>query len=87
MADIFGDHSAGLTAPGEHAFAITPNDSTALTIATRAIYVGGNGNLKVTTVGGETITFTGVVAGMIYPLRVALVWSTGTTATNLIGVY
>ena len=87
MADTFNGHSVGLTAPGEHAFAITPNNSADLDIATRAIYVGGNGNLKITTVGGDTVTLTGVVAGMIYPLRAVRVWSTGTTATSLIGVY
>lgn len=49
------------------------------------VYVGGAGNLKVVTAGGETVTFNNCQAGSIIPWAVARVFSSGTTATGLIG--
>lgn len=87
MTDAFQSHSANLATPGENAFAVTPNDSADMDFVTRAIYVGVAGNVKMTLLGGTTVTFVGLVAGGLYPLRVKRIWSTGTTASNLIGVY
>lgn len=72
------------TIPARRGVAITPSDSTVLAI-TRGIYVGGNGNLVVTMIDGGVLTFTGVLAGMIYPLQVSKVMA-ATTATGLIGL-
>lgn len=77
----------GYDAPAENAFAVTPNDSTDLTHAARALFVGGAGDIKVDTVGGDTVTFTGVTAGSIFPVRVSRVYATGTTATNIVAIY
>jgi hypothetical protein len=85
--DSFGTFAPGLSDPATHGATITPSDSTALANATRAIYVGGAGDLAVKLVGGEQVTLTGVTAGTIYPLRAAYVLSTGTTATNLVGLW
>jgi len=49
--------------------------------------VGGAGNIKVDTLGGDTVTFTGVLAGSILPVRILKVYSTDTTATNIVAVY
>lgn len=87
MSDKFSNYHSGLESPAERAFAITGNDSTDLTVYPRAIYVGGAGNVKVTTLGGDTVTFNGALAGTILPVRAVRVFSTGTTATNLIGLY
>ena len=87
MSDKFSNYHSGLESPAERAFAITGNDSTDLTVFPRAIYVGGAGNVKVTTIGGDTVTFSGALAGTIIPVRVTRVFSTGTTATNLLGLY
>ena len=87
MSDKFSNYHAGLESPAERAFAITGNDSTDLTVTPRAIYVGGAGNVKVTTIGGDTVTFSGALAGTIIPVRVTRVFSTDTTATNLLGLY
>ena len=87
MSDKFSNYHSGLESPAERAFAITGNDSTDLTIFPRAIYVGGAGNVKVITLGGDTVTFSGALAGTIIPVRVTRVFSTGTTATNLLGLY
>jgi hypothetical protein len=51
------------------------------------IYVGGSGNVKVTTAQGDDVTFNGLLTGSIIPVQVIRVWSTGTSATNLIRIY
>lgn len=73
--------------PASNAFAITPHDTNELTYVTRGIWIGGAGNVKVTTVNGDTVTFTGALAGTIIPVRAKIVFSTGTTATSMIGIY
>ena len=40
------------------------------------LYVGGAGNLSVTTVGGDTVQFTGLAAGQFIPVQVLRVNST-----------
>jgi hypothetical protein len=56
-----------------------------LTVCTRALYVGGGGNL-VCRLADDTadITLTGLVAGVVYPIAIALVRATGTTATGIL---
>ena len=51
------------------------------------IYVGGAGNVKVTTAQGDEVTFIGLQMGSVIPVQVIRVWSTGTTATNLLRIY
>lgn len=76
------------SSPAIHAVAITPSDATDLTNGTRGLYVGVTGNVKVDMLGGDTaITFVGLAAGVVHPLRVSRVYSTGTTATSIVGVY
>jgi len=67
------------------AFAITPG--TALPFSPRAIFVGGAGNVNMTGQDGNAVTFVGCAAGQIIPFRAASVNSSGTTATNLLGLY
>lgn len=75
-------------APASNGFVISPNNSADLDRPTRGIYVGGAGNIVVTFLeSGEAITITGVLAGTVYPFRVRRVYSTGTTATSLVGLY
>lgn len=85
MADPFATHAPGLTSPIAAAAAITPDDGVDLPQATRAVFVGGPGDLTVTLVAGGTVTLTGLAAGTWHPIRVARVHATGTTATDLIG--
>jgi hypothetical protein len=86
MSDSFKDHQPGLESPAGHAIAITPSDALALSAATRAIYVGGGGALRVAMVSGAVVTLAGVQAGQVYPLRLVQVLATGTTATGLVGL-
>jgi hypothetical protein len=78
--------AAGLNFPAESAEAVTPSDTTDLGVVSRALYVGGGGNVSVVMLGGQTITFSGVQAGALLPIRVARVRSTGTTATQLVAL-
>jgi len=79
--------SGGLSSPSTHAAAVTPDDDNDLTYVTRGLFVGGAGNVAVITMGGDTVTFTGVVAGSILPIRVNRVKATGTTATDIMALW
>lgn len=52
----------------------------------RSIYVGTGGNISVVFVDGSTATFLGVPGGSVLPVCVRRIRSTGTTATNLLGL-
>lgn len=70
-----------------NAASITPNDGADLATPTRGLYVGASGDVRVTMVGGQTLTFVGLAAGVVHPLRVKRVFATSTTASSIIGVY
>ena len=75
--------------PASRASSITPSDTTDLTSATRGIYTGTGGTI-VCILEGDTasVTFANVPAGVVLPIRVKRVLSTGTTSTmGLIGLY
>ncbi len=69
-----------------YAASVTASDTANLD-AVSVIYIGGDGNVKVTTEGGDAVTFNGVSAGDILPVAVARVWSTGTTASDIIALW
>ena len=76
-----------ITEPPRHAFDIAPHDTNDLTYVTRAIWVGTGGNLKVTLLGGETVTYKNLANGTEKVGFFTRVFATGTTATDLIGEY
>lgn len=78
--------TADATVSAFDAEAVTLSDS-ALLPRTRALYVGTGGNLKVTTAYGTDVTFANAPSGSILPLQVTKVWSTGTTAANVLALY
>lgn len=84
--DTFSTYSASLEGPADNIAAVTPSDSVDLTTIPRALWVGGEGNLKVTAKGGGTETFLSVPVGW-FPVRARRVFATGTTATNIIAVW
>ena len=52
------------------------------------LYIGAGGDLRVTTVGGDDLTFVGVNTGTFFPVQVLKVWATGgTTATNIVALW
>ncbi len=76
------------TAPGVDAVAVTPSDSVNFTNGPcRALWVGGAGNVVVFFTSGNTVTFTGVLAGSLLPVQALRVNATLTTATNIVAVY
>jgi hypothetical protein len=47
---------------------------------------GSSPSIKVTTVTGDTVVFASPAAGIVIPLAISRVWSTGTTNTGIIGL-
>ena len=74
--------------PAHDGYAVTPHDSTnfSATRPARALYVGVGGTVVAVTATGNVLTFVGVPAGAILPLRCVRVNSTSTTATNIIAL-
>ena len=87
MTDSFQKHSRSLTSPPEQAVAVVPADRTDLACVTRAIYVGGAGDLRVRMQGGAEVTFAAVPAGALLPLRVKRVLAAGTSATAIVALW
>jgi hypothetical protein len=80
-------YAASQNSPAVGGFAITPSDTADMPLGpTRSIYVGVTGDLKVTMIDGTTIVISNAAVGY-HPLRALRVWSTGTAATNLTGLY
>ena len=77
----------GIGEPAAYAVAVTPSDADELATVSRALYIGGAGNLVVVTYGGDTVTLVGATAGSIIPIRVKQVKATSTTATSIVSLY
>lgn len=66
---------------------VAPNDSTDLTRTTRGLYVGGAGDVRVLLDrDSAAVTFVGVQAGSVLPIRARRVY-TASTATNMLALY
>ncbi len=72
--------------PGYGVYAVTPSDSDPQPGRVRALYVGGAGDLVVTTRGNDTpTTFKSVPAGfLLSSLQIVKVMATDTTATDIV---
>lgn len=72
--------------PARHAVAVTPSDTVDLTApATKGLYVGVSGAVKVKLMSGQDATFTAVPVGF-FPVSVKRVFATGTTATTMLAL-
>lgn len=71
--------------PAVFAKTVVPADADMATQC-RSIYVGGTGNIQVTTVGGDVAVFQNVPAGTVLPVQAKRIWATNTTATNMIAM-
>lgn len=77
-----------ITAPALNFVAITKHDTTDFDgFITRAIYVGGAGDVVAVDHLNNPVTFSSVPAGAILPIRARRVNSTSTTATNMVALY
>lgn len=72
--------------PYKGAFSVTPSDTVDLVNATRAIRATTAGNIKVTMVDGSTPTCA-FAAAETRQLMATRIWSTGTTATGIEGMF
>ena len=51
------------------------------------LYVGVGGDVKVRTAGGNDMTFVGVPTGTFMPVQVVRVFTTGTSATDIVALW
>ncbi len=86
MTDNFKRHTSSLESPASGAFSITPHDTNPLSEITRAIYIGGSGDIAVKMLAGQEVTFLSLPTGTVLPVRVEQIKATGTTATGLLGL-
>jgi hypothetical protein len=73
----------------EHAEAVDISSTNHTCKYNSAIYVGTSSStsvIKVTTIGGEDVVFTGVISGTILPVICTKVWKTGTDTTNMVAL-
>lgn len=89
MSDPYSSFTAGLDSPAVNAASAvgTAVGTAVVTLSppSRALYVGGAGNVTCT-IGGASVTFTGVPAGSILPVRATAI-GTATTATQIISLW
>ncbi|MET3578214.1 hypothetical protein ABID19_001231 [Mesorhizobium robiniae] len=86
MSDPFEKYAPSPVGPATHAVEVTPSDDADLATIPRALWIGVGGDVRVTTIGGETVTFKSVQDGA-FPVRVTRVYATGTTATDIVAVW
>ncbi|UXR93892.1 spike base protein, RCAP_Rcc01079 family [Agrobacterium tumefaciens] len=77
--------------PAGFAWSVTPSDGNELVKKTRAVFIGGDGNLSCEMFDPATnklavVPFNGLVAGSILPIETKRILSTGTTATNIVAL-
>lgn len=87
ISDQFSDYNTGLTGPLIGGFDATPDDSADLPTLPRALIVAGGGDVALVFKDGTSMTLPGLSAGVIYPVRIARILATGTTATGIKGLY
>jgi hypothetical protein len=82
IPDNFGGHTDNQTSPARSASAVTPHATNALTRVTKALYVGVSGDVVCRLVNDTAdVTFVGVQAGSILPVRVTHVRATSTAGS------
>jgi len=83
MTDKFSNYEAGLTSPIETHSTVTPSETELLNVS-RGIYVGVSGDLEVTDLDNNKVTYVGLAAGVYHPIRAKIIHATATTADNII---
>lgn len=78
------------------AAAVTPSDTVNIpSVSTQdgtgnngcVLYVGGFGDVRVLTAGGDDVTFVGINGGTFVPVQVLRVFATNTTATSIVAMW
>jgi hypothetical protein len=73
-------------APATYAEAVAKSDTINLRYVSRALWVGGTGDVAVEMQSGDVVVFTAVPAGTLLPIRINRVNSTSTTATAMVAI-
>ena len=68
------------------AVAIVTSDSVDLTTSGAVVFIGVGGDVKATTISGDTVVFKNLASGSILPVQIRRVWATS-TATDMIALY
>lgn len=88
MADQWAGRGNSIDSPADNAEAVTPSDSVDIATTSRALFIGGGGDVSIDTVGGqESVVFAGLAGGSILPVRAKRVNATGTTATGIVALW
>lgn len=67
--------------------AVTPDDGVELAKVTKALYIGTAGNVSIRAADdASSVTFVGVPAGTILPVRARQVYNSGTTAGSIVAL-
>ena len=76
-----------LTEPAKSAFVVTPADSAFSNgLKARALFVGTGGNVNVLMADGVTVLYSNVQDGTLLPVRCNGVYTTSTTASNIVAL-
>jgi hypothetical protein len=84
------------TLQGRNAVIVIPSDTSDIDfggliptslVTGGVLYIGTGGDLKVTMLGGQTVTFFNIANGAFLPIQVTKVWATGTNASNIIALF
>ena len=78
-------YNTDATVSARGAVVVVPDDSTVIEV-TRALYIGGTGDVTVTMANGVDATFVAAPVGIL-PVQVTKVLSTGTAATSILALY
>lgn len=85
LTDTLWNFARHFLGPGTKFAAITESDTVDIPL-TRAIYVGGAGDVVAVDADGTATTFSGVPAGTLLPIRVRRI-NAATTATLMVAIY
>jgi hypothetical protein len=66
---------------------IDPSDTEDLAHPLRGLYVGGGGDVRCVGPEGDVVTLKNLSSGQILPVQIVRVYASGTTATDLVGLY
>lgn len=86
VVNTFGP-STDITQSAVGGFAISKSDTVNFSFITRAIWVGGAGDIAVVWTDDTTTILSAVSAGALLPIGAKRINSTGTTATLMVGLY
>lgn len=86
MADTFPRHTDTAFSSARRLLAVTPHDTNEIIDPTKAIFIGGAGNISIIAVDDTTSVTLAVQSGQILPIRAKIIRATGTTATGIVAL-